>query len=160
MSPIVSSQDCDPHNSLTLLYHQKLRMGYFSICAKTTKEKDIHKNLLEDHRQAQALERKKSMHHREKSLKKPEQYMCLMIDGMDQKKMCLPDLRQLLKDLNDKCLVQMHLVGCFAYNGIVKPHAFITYPNVHNDPNLTFTMIQNGSVELGGTRYPLFSMFI
>ena len=66
----------------------KVRMGYCSICAnlksstkgaKTTKEKDINK----DHREAQALERKKVMHHREKSLKKPEHYLCLMIDGMD-----------------------------------------------------------------------------
>ena len=72
-------------------------MGYCSICAnlksmakgaKTTKEKDINKKLLQDHREAQALERKNAMHHREKSLKKPEQYMCLMIDGMDQKKTC------------------------------------------------------------------------
>ena len=29
--------------------------------AKTTKEKDIHKKSLHDHREAQALERKKSM---------------------------------------------------------------------------------------------------
>ena len=36
----------------------------------------------------------------------------------------------------------MHLVGCLAYNGIVQPHVFITYPNVHNDPNLIVTVIQ------------------
>ena len=58
-----------------------------------------------------------------------------MIDGMDQKKMCLPHLKRLPKDLNDECLVQMHLVGCLAYNGTIKPHVFITYPNVHTDPN-------------------------
>ena len=59
-------------------------MGYCSICAnlksvtkgaKTTKEKEIHKNLLQAHLEAQELERKKTMHHREKSLKKPEQYV-------------------------------------------------------------------------------------
>ena len=130
---------------------RKVRMGYCSICAnlktstkgaKTAKEKDINKSLLQDHREAQALERKKAMHHREKSLKKPEHYLCLMIDGMDQKKTCLPHLKRLPKDLNDECLVQMHLVGCLAYSGTVKPHVFITYPNVHNDPNLTVTVIQ------------------
>ena len=66
-------------------------MGYCSICenlksstkcAKTAKEKDINKSLLQDHREAQALERKKVMHHKEKSLKKPEHYLCLMIAGM------------------------------------------------------------------------------
>ena len=70
-------------------------MGYCSICAnpksstkgaKTAKEKDINKSLLQDHREAQALETKKVMHHKEKSLKKPKHYLYLMIDGMDQKK--------------------------------------------------------------------------
>ena len=143
---------------------RKVRMGYCSICAnlksmakgaKTTKEKDIHKKALQDHREAQSLERKKSMHHREKSLKKPEQYMCLMIDGMDQKKTCLPHLRRLPKDINDECLVQMHLVGCLAYNGTVKPHVFVTYPNVHNDPNLTVTVIQRVLLNWGNPLPPV-----
>ena len=143
---------------------RKVRMGYCSICAnlksmtkgaKTTKEKEIHKNLLQAHREAQALERKKTMHHREKSLKKPEQYMCLMIDGMDQKKTCLPHFRRLPKDVNDECLVQMHLVGCLAYNGSVKPHVFITYPNVHNDPNLTVTVIQRVLMDWGHPLPPI-----
>ena len=85
---------------------------------------------------------KKAMHHREKSLKKPEHYLCLMIDGMDQKKTCLPHLKRLPKDLNDECVVQMQLVGCLAYNGTIKPRVFITYPNIHNDPNLIVTVIQ------------------
>ena len=56
-------------------------MGYCSICenlksmakgAKTTKEKDMNKKLLQDHREAQALEWRKVMHHRENSLKSSE----------------------------------------------------------------------------------------
>ena len=129
---------------------RKVRMGYCSICAnlkslakgaKTSMEKERSKKLLQEHREAQSLERKKAMHHREKCLKMPEQYMCLMIDGMDQKKTCLPHMKRLPKDINDECLVQMHLVGCLAYNRSVGPHVFITYPNVHNDPNLTVTVI-------------------
>ena len=69
------------------------------------------------------------MHHRENSLKSSEQYICLLIDGMDQKEACLPHMHRLPKDVNDECLVQMHLVGCLAYNGLVKPIVFITYPN-------------------------------
>ena len=64
-----------------------------------------------------------------------------MIDGMGKKKMCLPHMRRLPKDVNDECLVQMHVVGFLAYHGTIKPHVFITYPNVHNDPNLTVTVI-------------------
>ena len=69
---------------------------------------------MKEHRDGQALERKKVMHHREKALKNLERFMCLMIDGMDQKKTCLPHFPRLPKDINDECLVQMHLVGCLA----------------------------------------------
>ena len=76
-----------------------------------------------------------------------------MIDGMDQKKTCLPHMKRLPKDINDECLVQMHLVGCLAYNRSVGPHVFITYPNVHNDPNLTVTVIHRVLMSWG-QRFP------
>ena len=126
-------------------------MGVCSICAnlksmvkgeKTEIEKEKYKLLLQEHREGQSLERKKAMHHKEKALKNPEPSMCLMIDGMDEKKTCLPHFPRLPKDISDDCLVQMHLVGCLAYNRTVRPHVFITYPNVHNDPNLTVAVIQ------------------
>ena len=69
--------------------------------------------------------------------------------------MYLPRLRRLPKDVNDECLVQMHLVGCLAYNGTVKPHVFITYPNVHNDPNLTVTVIQSVLMNWGHPLPPI-----
>ena len=49
----------------------------------------------------------------------------------------------------------MHLVGCLSYNGTVKPHVFITYPNVHNDPNLTVTMIQRVLMNWGHLLPPI-----
>ena len=36
----------------------------------------------------------------------------------------------------------MHLVGCLSYNQVVKPWVFLSYPNVHNDPNLTIAIMQ------------------
>ena len=66
--------------------------------------------LLKEPRESQALERSKAMHHRQKALQSPEQYMCLIVDGMDQKKTCLPHFRRLPKDIGDECLVQM--VAC------------------------------------------------
>ena len=50
----------------------------------------------------------------------------------------------------------MHLVGCLAYNEIVKPHVFITYPNVHNDPNLTVIVIQKVLMNWGHLLPPVF----
>ena len=61
---------------------------------------------------------------------------------MNQKRTCIPHLRRLPKDFNDECLVQMHVVGCLTYNETIKPHVFVTYPNLHNDPNLIVTVIQ------------------
>ena len=67
-------------------------MGYCSICAnlksmakgtKTTNEKNNHTKLLQEHHEAQELEQKSAMVHREKSLKSSTQYMCLTIDGME-----------------------------------------------------------------------------
>ena len=115
MSPTVSSQDCGYRSLVTLLYLEKYTWGIVQYVqtlsvwlkgAKTvTMEKDINKKLLQDHQEAQALERRRAMHHRDKSMNKPKQYMCLMIDGMDQKKTCLPHLRRLPKDFDDECLV-------------------------------------------------------
>ena len=143
---------------MNVIIPRKVRMGHCSICAnlkslakgeKTSMENDMSKMLLQEHREAQSLEQKKAMHHSKKCLKRPEQYMCLMIDGMDQKKMCLPHLRRLTKDINDECLVKMHLVGCLAYNRLVGPHVFITYPNVHNDRNLTVIVIHRVMMSWG-----------
>ncbi len=131
---------------------RKVRMGVCSICANLKSlikgaksddaKKECYKRSLSEHRESQAKERMKAMHHRDKALKSPGRYMCLMIDGMDQKKTCLPHFARLPKDIGEECLVQMHLVGCLSYNRVVKPWVYLTYPNVHNDPNLTITIIQ------------------
>ena len=134
-----------------VLIPRKVRMGVCAVCAnlksmiKATSvddaQKEKYKAALTDHRNSQANERIKAMHHRDKALKSPGRYMCLMIDGMDQKKTCLPHFSRIPKDITDECLVQMHLVGCLSYHRVVKPWVFFTYPNVHNDPNLTITII-------------------
>ena len=135
-----------------VLIPRQVRMGVCVVCANLKSmikgaksddsQKDIFKRSLMEHRDSQAKERIKAMHHRDKALKFPGRYMCLMIDGMDQKKTCLPHFARLPKDITEECLVQMHLVGCLSYNKVVKPWVFFTYPNVHADPNLTITIIQ------------------
>ncbi|KAH7289463.1 hypothetical protein KP509_30G003200 [Ceratopteris richardii] len=67
--------------------------------------------------------------------------MCLLIDGMDKRKTYLPHFYRIPKDIRDEVLMQMHLVGALVYNGTVMSKVFFTYPNVHNDPNLTITII-------------------
>ena len=49
----------------------------------------------------------------------------------------------------------MHLVGCLTYNGSVKPHVYVTYPNVHNDPNLIVTVIQRVLMDWGHPLPPI-----
>ena len=65
----------------------------------------------------------------------------MIIDGMDQKKTCLPHFQRLPKDIGDEWLVQIHLVGCLTYCQTIRPQVFLTYPNIHNDPNLTVTVM-------------------
>ena len=94
-SRIANSQVCGQLALQTLLYHGKYAWGNAQLVQiqrvwlrvpKSSKEKDLNKKLLHDHHEAQSLDQKKAMHHKEKSLKNPEQYMCLTIDGMDQNK--------------------------------------------------------------------------
>ena len=62
-------------------------MGVCSICAslksmaksrRTDEEIKNYKTLLKECQESQALERSKAMHHRQKALQHPEQYMCLI----------------------------------------------------------------------------------
>ena len=76
---------------------RKVRMGVCSVCVnlksmaksgRTDVEIKNYKTLLKEHRESQALERSKAMHHRQKALQSSERYMCLIIDGTDKKKTC------------------------------------------------------------------------
>ena len=139
MSPIVNSQDCCQLNSLTFLYLGKYAWGIVQFVQtkrawlKVPKQQRRRTSIKSRHK---TIEKHKHWSGKipctiEEPLKKLEKYMCLMIDGMNQKKTCLPHLRRLRTDVNDECLIQMHLVGCLAYNGVtVKPHVFITYPSI------------------------------
>ena len=83
-----------------------------------------YKNLLKEHRESQALERYRAMHHRQKALQSPEKYMCRIIDSMDQKT-CLSHFQRLPKDIGDECLMQMHLVSCLTYCQTNKASSFL-----------------------------------
>ena len=99
-------------------------MGVCLVCAslknmaksgRSDEEIMNYKNILKEHRESQALERAKAMHHRQKAIQSPEKYMCMIIDGMDQKKNCLPHFQRSPNDIDHECIVQMHLVGCLSY---------------------------------------------
>ena len=126
-------------------------MGVCSVCAslkslakggKSDDEIQNYRNLLKAHHESQALERSKVMRHRQKVHQSPEKYMCIIIDGMDQKKTCLPHFQRMPKRFGDECLVQIHLVVCLLYSQEIKPWVYLTYTNIHNDPNLTVTVMQ------------------
>ena len=100
-------------------------MGICSICAslknmakggRSDEEIRNYKILLKEYRESQSVEQSKALHHRQKALLSLERYMCMIMDGMDQKKTCLPHFQRLPKDIRDECLVQMHLVGCLLYS--------------------------------------------
>ena len=94
---------------------RKVRMGVCVVCANLKSmikaarddyaQKDSLKKILSDHRDSQAKERMKAMHHRDKALKSPGRYMCLMIDGMDKKNTCFLHFSRLPKDIGEECLL-------------------------------------------------------
>ena len=90
---------------------RKVQMGVCFVCAslksmaksgRTNVEIKNYNTLLKEHLESHALERSKAMHHRQKALESWELYMCLIIDGMDQKKTCLPHFRRLPTDIEDE----------------------------------------------------------
>ncbi len=98
--------------------------------------------MLSKHREQQSLEREKLAKHRKKCFSNPEKYIGVVIDGMDQKKTRLPHWPRTPKSVDESCLLQMHVVGCLVFHGELHSRVFLNYPNLHNDGNLTITILQ------------------
>ena len=81
--------------------------------------------------------------HRKKCYDNPNKYLGLIIDGMDQKKTLLPHFVRTPKNLQEENFIQFHLVGCMVFNGKMLPRVYFTAPNIHNDANLTITIIHD-----------------
>jgi hypothetical protein len=47
------------------------------------------------------------------------------------------------KNLHEGNSIQVHLVGCIVFNGKMYPRVYFTVPNIHNDANLTITIIHH-----------------
>lgn len=103
--------------------------------------------MLQKHREQQSKEREKLAKHRKKCFSNPDKYIGIVIDGMDQKKTRLPHWPRPPKSVEESCLVQMHVVGCLVFNGILHSRVFLNYPNLHNDANLTITILQKVLLE-------------
>ena len=69
--------------------------------------------------------------------------MGLIIDGMDQRKTLLPHFLHVPNNLKEENFIQFHLVGCRVFNGKMFPRVYFTTPNIHNDANLTITIIHH-----------------
>ena len=100
-------------------------------------------NALQEHRNQQSNERQKLYKHRKKCYDAPHKYMGLIIDGMDQKKTLLPHFVRVPKNLKEENFIQFHLVGCMVFNGEMIPRVYFTAPNIHNDANLTISIIHH-----------------
>lgn len=111
--------------------------------------------MLSRHREQVAVERLKLASHRKKCKDKPEKYLGLVIDGMDQKKTRLPHFRRTPKSVDDVCFIQMHVVGCLIFNGDLKSQVFLNYPNLHNDGNLIVTIIHRIIINWEGDLPPV-----
>lgn len=98
--------------------------------------------MLQKHRDQQSKEREKLAKHRKKCFSNPDKYLGIVIDGMDQKKTRLPHWPRPPKSVDETCLIQMHVVGCLVFSGTLFSRVFLNYPVLHNDGNLTITILQ------------------
>jgi len=55
--------------------------------------------------------------HGKKCYENSNKYLCLIIDGMDQKKTLLPHFVCTPKNLPEGNFIHYHLVGCMVFNG-------------------------------------------
>jgi hypothetical protein len=67
----------------------------------------------------------------------------MIIDGMDQKKTLLTHFVHTPNTLDNHNFIQFHLVGCMVFNGKKCPRVYFIAPNIHNDANLTITIIHH-----------------
>lgn len=88
------------------------------------------------------LEREKLAKHRKKCYERPAKYIGVVMDGMDQKKTELPHFPRVPKSLDEKYFIPVHVVGMLVFNGTLQSQVFLNYPNIHNDSNLTVTVLQ------------------
>lgn len=96
-----------------------------------------------EHRKVQSEERMKLAKHRQKCYANPGKYLGICIDGMDQKKTELPHFLRCPKNMDEKYFIPIHVVGCHIFNSKLTAKVFLTYPNIHNDVNLTIHVIQH-----------------
>src|SRR5450759_3161011 len=80
----------------------------------------MYTNLLNQHRQAQGVERVKLVKHKEKCYAHPEKYLGICINDMDQKKTELPHFLRCPKNMNEKYFIPIHVVGCLVINGTLR----------------------------------------
>ena len=97
----------------------------------------------------------KATTHRKKCAARPERYLGMVIDGMDQQKTNLPHWPRAPSGLKPECQIQVHVVGCLIFSKPTKLHVFLNYPNLHNDSNLIITIIQTVINEFEGSLPPV-----
>ena len=98
---------------------------------------------LQAYHNQQLVEQEKLYKHRKKCYDDPHHYLGLIINGMDKKKILLPHFVCVPKNLKEENFIHFHLVGCMVFNGQMSPSVYFTTPNIHNDANLTITIIHH-----------------
>jgi hypothetical protein len=110
---------------------------HFMSCAGSI-VKAIH-----EHRNQQSSETKNLCKHQKKCYGASNKYLDMIIDVMDWKKTLLPHFVRTPKNLQEENFIQFHLVGCMVFNGKMFPRVYFIAPNIHNDANLTITIIHH-----------------
>ena len=60
-----------------------------------------------------------------------------------RKKTLFPHFVRVPKNLKEENFIQFHLVGCMVFKGQIFPSVYFITPNIHNDANMTITIIHH-----------------
>ena len=112
-------------------YHSRLRK------VRSIEEREQLKQYRRDHLNKQRIQREKYYYHRSKAISYPDEYLCIIMDGMDQKKTNLPVLGRYTKD---EAPLRLRLVGVKVHGK--RNYAFLVDSTVPGGGNLMIEILR------------------
>ncbi|XP_070555384.1 uncharacterized protein [Ptychodera flava] len=101
--------------------------------------KSLIDRLMEEHNTVNIAERQTYFDHRELARGKPDKYLSVIVDGMDQNKLCIPRLAQTRKSTSGLWSLRTHLTGTLVHGRhAIGYFDLMQYPH---DSNLTMNIV-------------------
>jgi hypothetical protein len=110
------------------------------------KTRDPYENALtrlqkESHLKTMLHQRKHVDTQKELALEDPTEVHCILLDGMDQAKTCVPCKPRFSKEQEAQQRLKVHVVGAYCFGGSVPVMALCNFPDLRKDSSLAVTTL-------------------